>query len=157
MAVLTYTYPSTGSSTLANQDRASEVDRLFGRDIYFDVANELGANTQTTAAGDWMLCEEEVALRQAILRRIMTNPGEWQALPGYGVGARLFVKAKNTPAARAELEERIRGQLSQDSRIEKVERVVVEFITAGLKIAVVVTPKGRALRNRPLTASVQVT
>lgn len=149
--------PSPGSSGITPQERATQVDRLFGRDIWFDVRKGASANYEVTPAGDWKLVGGKEALRQAIIRRIITDPGEWQALPGYGVGARMFLKARNTRATRDELSERIRGQLLQDPRIERVDDVIVELTAGKLRIAVVVTPKGRSLRSDAVRASVEIT
>lgn len=149
--------PSAAFVSATAKNAAEQVARLFGNDIFFDVSNPGGANTKTSAAGDWILAGGREALRQAIIRRIITNPGEWAALPDYGVGARLFVKSRNTAATRNELEERIRGQVLQDPRVETVDEINVEFITDGLRLSVVITPKGQAARNEPLVASVEVT
>jgi hypothetical protein len=55
------------------------------------------------------------------MRRTITNPGEWKTKPNYGVGARLYVKAKDTPATRSELAARIRSQYLLDQRVESVD------------------------------------
>jgi len=146
-----------GSSGITPQERASQVDKLFGRDIWFDVRKGEDANYEITPGGDWKLAEGKVALRQAIIRRLITDPGEWQTLPDYGVGARMFVKSRNTRATRDELAERIRGQLLKDPRVERVDDVFVEIGADFVRIAVVVTPKGRQLRNEVVRASVEVT
>jgi phage baseplate assembly protein W len=130
---------------------------MYGRDLWFDVATPEGADTIVGPSGDWKLVEGREALRQALLRRILTNPGEWATLPDYGVGARLYVKAKYTRAMRDELTARISSQLMRDPRVERVEQVVVDQPEAGLlKITVQVTPKGRLLRDGPLVATVEV-
>jgi hypothetical protein len=134
----------------------TQLDRLFGRDIWFDVRGAEGANYEVTPAGDWKVAAGEECLRQAIIRRILTDPGEWSTLPEYGVGARMYVKARNTQASRDELSERIRGQLLQDYRIESVDTVEITVSASSLHISVIVTPKGRQLRNRPVRASVEV-
>jgi len=153
-----YTLPSVGAgaSGITPQERATQVDRLFGRDIWFDVRAGDSADYEITPGGDWKVAAGKVALRQAIIRRIITDPGEWQTLPGYGVGARMFVKSPNTRAVRDELAERIRGQLLQDPRIERVDEVFVEVTADSVRIAVVVTPKGRSLRTDSVRASVEV-
>lgn len=153
-----YSIPAAASSSsgVTSQDRASQIDKLFGKDLWFDVREAAGANYEVTAAGDWKTVQGHEALRQAIIRRIITDPGEWAALPGYGVGARMFVKARNTRATRDELSERIRGQLIQDPRIESVEAVAVEITAQSLRISVTVQPKGRSLRQEAVRASVEI-
>lgn len=151
-----YSLPAGAAGGVSAKDRATQLDKLFGKDIWFDVTQGGEADYEVTDAGDWKLAEGRVALRQAIIRRIITDPGEWQTLPNYGVGARMFVKAKNTRAARDELSERIRGQLLQDPRIEKVDAVNVEINPDSVRIAVTVTPKGQSIRNSPVRAAVEV-
>ncbi len=158
MPTPTYSYiVSQVTAGTLTPDRAKQLDELWGVDIYFDVSDEQGADTKSTNYGDYLIARGRTALRQAVIRRIITNPGEWRTLPDYGVGARLFVKARNTAAARQELEEKIRGQLKQEARIESVDQINIEQISGGLKISVVVTPVGQLERNRPLVANVEVT
>jgi phage baseplate assembly protein W len=150
MAKLTYTLDAPAKPSRPSP--ADQVDRLFGRDLFFD------GDTRTTPAGDWLLVDGREALRQALIRRVLTNPGEWKTLPDYGAGARMFVKAKDTRAARDELVSRIRGQLAAETRVGSVDQVAIERTPDGaLKVAVTVTPAGRAERARPVTASVEVT
>lgn len=151
-----YTLPAGVSGGVSAKDRATQQDKLFGRDIWFDVTQGGEADYEVTDAGDWLMASGVVALRQAIIRRIITDPGEWQTLPNYGVGARMFVKSKNTRAARDELAERIRGQLLQDPRVESVDSVDLEINPDNVRIAVVVTPKGQSIRNTPVRAAVEV-
>ena len=153
-----YSIPAAANSSsgVTSQDRASQLDKMFGKDIWFDLRKASGANYEVTPAGDWKTVQGAEALRQAIIRRIMTDPGEWAALPDYGVGARMFVKARNTRATRDELSERIRGQLIQDPRIESVETVDVAITSESLRISVVVQPKGRSLRHEAVRASVEI-
>ena len=135
---------------------AEQTSRRFGRDIWFDLTSG-DANLEVTAAGDWAVVEGRAALRQALIRRILTSPGEWQTLPDYGVGARTFVKSRDTPAAREELEERIRAQFAQETRVRSVEQVLVERLGDGLlRVSVTVIPAGEAFRRQPLIASVEV-
>lgn len=148
--------PGTGTSGISSRDRASQIDRFFGRDIWFDVRQGREADYVITDAGDWKVASGLVALRQAIIRRIITDPGEWQTLPNYGVGARMFVKAKNTRSARDELAQRIRGQLLQDDRIAAVNSVEVEINPTSVRIAVTITPKGQSLKNQPVRAAVEI-
>jgi phage baseplate assembly protein W len=130
--------------------------KLFGRDIWFDTADQTGADTQDAANGDWLLAEEKDALRQAVIRRIITSPGEWRTLPDYGVGARAYVKARNTRAVREELAGRIKQQLLREPRIASISSISVSQITGGLKIAVRVIARGRTLSSTPLDIIVEL-
>lgn len=159
MTTLSWTLPGfpTANTGLGAQAFAGQIDRLFGRDIWFDVTDAVtGADMIVTKAGDWAIVEGRKALRQWIVRFLITNPGEWQTLPEYGGGVRLFLKAKNTPAARDELTAKIRGGLARNPRIEKVDQIDVRFTSGVVRVRVVVIPKGEGKRNKPLTAAVEV-
>lgn len=127
----------------------------IGRDIWLDVSTAAGADRYVTARGDWKLCDAEVALRQSLLRRLVTNPGEWKTKPGYGVGARMYVKARNTRAVRDELAGRISSQFLEDERVICVDQVVVDLSVAGvLRIRSTIEARIRAARPNPLIFAV---
>lgn len=140
----TWTVPSGATTTTSVGDRADQRARLWGRDIWLDITGGNRADTITNHAGDLTIVEGAEALRQAVIRRIITAPGDWALLPNYGAGGRLYIKAKNTQANRDELAERIRAQLLQEQRIERVGQIIVENLedTPGIKISVQFVPKG---------------
>ena len=119
-------------------------DRLFGRDLFFDVSDANGADLKVAPSGDWLTVTGREALRQSVIRRLLTSPGEWRTKPDYGVGLRDFVKTKNTSTAREYLKTRIRSQLLKDTRIQEVRDVRFDTSVAStLRIAVYVVPKGQ--------------
>jgi phage baseplate assembly protein W len=128
-----------------------EVDRFFGRDIWYDVAAAHGPNSVVNRRGDWLVVSGVEALRQSLIRRFITDPGEWRTKPDYGAGARRFVKKRNDAAARAQLANRLRAQALRDRRVASVEAVVVEPGAGGvLRIMVRVIPKGAPARAIPI-------
>lgn len=137
--------PATPGTTIR------ELRRLWGRDVFFK-----NGDYSVGPAGDWLVVDREEALRQAIIRRVITDPGEWTTLPEYGIGARAFVKARKTRAVISELRERIRTQLLREPRIASVEQVDIESDISTLKISIKVLAKGRAERSEPLVISVEV-
>lgn len=121
------------TSGVVASDIADQVANFYGEDIWYDMAS---ADPQTgkadyvvTAAGDWALATGLDALRQALLRRLITSPGEWATLPDFGVGAPQYVKAPRTAANVAELEGRIRSQFMQDDRVQSVSTVDITDTT----------------------------
>lgn len=157
MSPFSFTLPGFGgASALPAADRISQVDRLFGRDLWLDVSQE-NADLLITPAKDWQTVRGREALRQSLLRRIITNPGEWATLPDFGCGARLFLKGKNTPARRDELANRIRSQFLRDPRVASVAQVVFESLpdNFGIKLMVDVIPRGQLSSGG--TLQVQVT
>jgi len=144
-----FSIPSGGSAASTQVgDRSDQHARMWGRDIWLDVNDGKHADVATTAAGDLALVTGREALRQAIIRRILTNPGEWALLPEYGCGARLYIKERNTQAKRDELAERIRTQLQLEPRVLRVVQVVIEALedAEGISINVQVDPRAK---NRP--------
>lgn len=155
--------PDSGASGLPASEQRSQDAVFFGEDIWFEIAAPdvtLGqADYVVTASGDLALATGHDALRQSLIRRLVTNPGEWPTLPSYGVGARLYVKARNTPSVRAELESKIRTQFLRDPRVHSVDLVSVVGLTdgsPGLKISISVTPRGRLRVDRPLSVQVEI-
>lgn len=155
------TSPSYGDVPASEQ--ATQEARFYGSDIWFDIAApdvQLGeANYVVTAAGDLALATGREALRQSLIRRLITAPGEWATLPDYGVGARAYVKAKNTRSVRAELESKIRAQFLRDPRVHSVDLVTVTQLddgSPGLKISIQVTPRGRLRTDKPLPVQLEI-
>lgn len=139
MSHLSWTLPPSSSTTPSPGTVTAQ--QLLGRDVWLDVTAAV-PELEVTAAGDWAMVEGREALRQSLLRRLLTSPGEWATLPDYGVGARLFVKKANTSANRDELAERIRAQFLSDRRVASVDGVVITTLPSGngIRVQVVVTP-----------------
>ena len=159
MSPFIFTFPQAdGSSALPAADRITQIDRLYGLDLWFDVSVE-NVDLLLTPGGDWQVVRGREALRQSLLRRIITNPGEWATLPDFGVGARLFVKGKNTQARRDELANRIRAQFLSDPRVESVAQIVVEALpdNFGIKISVEIVAKGKLEAGGTLAVQLEVT
>lgn len=152
--------PPNGAVTTPVTDTNAQAALFYGEDIWFDVTQGSVANYVVTAAGDWLSVSGIPALEQSLLRRTITNPGEWKTKPTYGVGARLYVKAKDTPATRAELAGRIRSQYLQDKRVESVDEIAIEKfsdgIGPGLRINVRYTPRGRLRTDKSETIVIEV-
>jgi hypothetical protein len=130
-------------------------DDLIARDIWYSLKGERGPEYVVTAHGDWKTVEGEEALRQSLIRAFITIPGEWQTNPGYGAGARAFLKAKNTKTNRDALAIRLRAQALRDDRVLKVDEVKVERVgDGGVRFTVMIVPKGRPERSIPVSVSV---
>lgn len=147
-------------SGLSDAAKAARDAAFFGEDIWYAAVHDDGSGEYViTPAGDLQVAVGREALRQALIRRLITRPDEWPTLPDYGVGALDYVKGKNTPSARAELEARVRSQFARDQRVERVDIVMVTPLddgSPGLKVSVQVTPRGRLRSDRPLAFSTEV-
>ncbi len=164
MTAPTWTIPPSpgGYVGVPASDEASQDAIFYGEDIYFDVSapDETGqADYIVNAAGDWTSVTGLEALRQSLLRRLITAPGEWATKPDYGCGARQFVKARNSEAVRAELASRIKAQFAKDPRVHSVDLVTVAQLddgSPGVKISIMVTPAGRLHTGAQLPVSVEI-
>ena len=137
---------------------ATPREKLLGKDIWFDLRQGLlRADYSVTPSGDWLAVSGEKALRQALLRRLLTSPGEWAFLPDYGVGARDFVKSRNDRPTRDRLAERIRSQFLRDPRVDAVESVAIEIQPELVRIAVRVRPKGVEQNKTTILVAAEVT
>lgn len=161
MTCFSWTLPSATSSgptsaAQADATLAGTMRALYGFDIWLDISNAAGPDRIVTAAGDWQVAVEREAVRQSLLRRTVTTPGEWKTKPGYGVGARAYVKKRATKATVDELVIAIRGQYLKDRRVEAVLAVTAEWTDVLLRLAVATRLKGDPLRDTPLLVTVQV-
>lgn len=115
-----------------------------GVDILFS------ASKKVTAAGDFQTVVGEENLRRAILRRLMTRPGTYRTKPTYGAGVPDFVKKLANAATLEDLQNRVRAQVQQDRRVDKVLTCVVTKETfgdqPGVRIVLTVQSKGRTLK-----------
>jgi hypothetical protein len=158
-----WTIPTPTSALVDASGVARAEETFFGRDIWFDIASpdvQLGeARYVVTPAGDWKPVTGEEALRQSLIRRLITNPGDLAWAPMFGVGAIQYVKARSVPSVRSELEGRIRSQFLADPRVQAVETVMISPLddgSPGIRILVTVTPKGRLRADKALPIALEV-
>jgi hypothetical protein len=94
---------------------AQAVTDLLGVDILFtEQGLVLGSN------GDYIEVAGVENLRRAVIRRLITKPGEYRPFPRYGVGIGTYVKRTMNTSRLAELKHLIIDNLSQEKRIDKV-------------------------------------
>lgn len=160
MTCYTWTLPQAGTSSApsvqADTSLAAAQRRLLGVDIWLDVSDGQNVDRIVTAARDWRLVEGEEAVRQSLLRRLMTSPGGWKTKPSYGVGARGFLKRPSTAATVDELAQRIVSQFMVDQRVEAVSAVTADWSDNLLRISVLVKLRGRVVNNKPLLVQAMV-
>lgn len=155
MSVYTWTLPgATGSTSTTTPEQEGPLGTFYGTDIWLDLAGRSGPDYVVTAGGDWKLAKGIAALRQSLLRRFMTDPGEWKTKgDDYGAGGRSFVKSRDTLAARQAFANRIRAQALKDTRVAQVNKIEIERFDGGARFKVVVVPKGDLSRSGPITVS----
>lgn len=158
MTCFTWTLPTAATSAApsvqANTSLVAAMRQLFGVDIWLNVADARNPDRIVTAARDWRLVDGDEAVRQSLLRRLVTAPGEWKTKPDYGVGARAYVKMPATKNTVDALANRIVAQYHRDKRVEEVSAVTVDWDSSGLFIVAVSTKlRGRSLTNKPFVVS----
>lgn len=95
-------------------------EEIYGRDIAFK------GDFIASAAGDIETIAGVENVKDAILRRLVTQPGSLVHRPNYGVGVKDFQNRLNSISTQRELAQRISEQLPQDPRVEKVVGMRVE-------------------------------
>jgi hypothetical protein len=154
MSTFSFTVPTAPSTAKAKAITRREL--LYGKDISYNVREVLSPNMEVTPSGDWATVAGRECLRQSLIRRLITEPGEWTTNPTYGVGALGFVKARDSAGNRDELERRIRSQFAIDQRVKTVDSV--QFIRGenSIKVVVRVTPVAELDSSASLTISHEV-
>ena len=79
-----------------------------------DLSHWWGSDLLVSATGDLAVSESTKLTQQRVLRRLLTNPGDYIWQPSYGGGLARFVGA---PGDAAMVEAVIRGQLSLEAEV----------------------------------------
>lgn len=93
-----------------------------------DLAHDFGADLQWGATGDLALAAGPDAGRQRVLRRLLTNRGDYLWDLGYGAGLAGFV---GEPAAVPRVRAVIRGQIFREAAVARTPEPVIETEPAG--------------------------
>lgn len=112
---------------------------LFGEDLLFT------DDLQVTASGDYATVDGVAAVKQALLNRILTSPGEYAPFPDYGVGIRNWVKKRLSRADIDSLRTLILDQAVKEDRIERILEVSVERADQGESTGIQITVRAVVL------------
>lgn len=88
-----------------------------------DAAQLYGGDLSIAAAGDLATVDGPVLGQQRVLRRLLTNPGDYLWNPGYGAGLGQFV---GRPANAARIRSVIRSQLFQESVVAQTPAPTID-------------------------------
>ena len=88
-----------------------------------DLSHEFGADLVVGSTGDIALAEGAALGRQRVLRRLLTNPGDYIWQPEYGAGLGRFVGA---PAAPERIRAVVRSQIFRERAVARSPEPVVE-------------------------------
>jgi len=100
-----------------------------------ELFHQWGGDLALTAGGDLALASGTTEGRQRVLRRILTNPGNYVFDPPYGGGAQALVGSLATPQA---VEAAMRSQMLQEQAVAQAPTpaVAVTPIPNGLNISI---------------------
>ena len=90
-----------------------------------DLSHEFGADIVAGPTGDLALSEGVALGRQRVLRRLLTNPGEYIWQPEYGAGLGQFV---GQPASAARIRAVVRSQIFREAAVARSPEPVVEVL-----------------------------
>lgn len=88
-----------------------------------DVAHVYGGDLALGAGGDLAVADGAALGRQRVLRRLLTNPGDYLWNPHYGAGLARFV---GQPANAARIRSVIRAQIFQERAVARRPEPVIE-------------------------------
>lgn len=91
-----------------------------------DIAHLWGEDVQTSATGDLLAVNGTDLGTQRVLRRLLTNPGDYIWQPDYGAGLRRFIgQTTNVDAIRAA----IRSQIFKESVVARTPEPSIDVST----------------------------
>ena len=93
-----------------------------------DLSHEFGADLEAGPTGDLAVAQGAAQGRQRVLRRLLTNPGDYIWQPEYGAGLGRFVGA---PAAPERIRAVVRSQIFREPAVARSPEPVVEVQADG--------------------------
>ncbi|MCC6717369.1 MAG: hypothetical protein IT555_05750 [Acetobacteraceae bacterium] len=100
-----------------------------------DLFHEFGDDLVAGPSGDLALAEAAALGRQRVLRRLLTNPGDYIWQPDYGAGLARFI---GQPASAARIRAVVRSQIFRERAVARSPEPVVD-VQAGSDGRVFVT------------------
>ena len=89
-----------------------------------DIGHKWGADLDVGPTGDLAVVEQSLKGEQRILRRLLTNPGDYIWALNYGAGLSRFV---GDPSAEGRIQAVIRSQMALESSVSRYPNVSVRF------------------------------
>lgn len=100
-----------------------------------DISHYWGSDIGVSAVGDLGLAADTLRGQQRVLRRLLTNPGDYIFHPTYGAGLARYV---GSTASVDEIKALIRGQMLLEEAVAKTPAPVIKVsrITSGVAVQV---------------------
>lgn len=89
-----------------------------------DLFHQYGSDLMVAAGGDAALATAEIAGQQRVLRRLLTNPGDYLWNPVYGAGIGQFV---GQPLQVDRIRSVIRGQIFQEAAVARTPEPAIDI------------------------------
>jgi phage baseplate assembly protein W len=98
-----------------------------------DLSQFWGSDLDLSATGGLALVTAADRSKQRVLRRLLTNPGDYIFHPTYGAGLRQFI-GQNVDLAKAKAV--VRGQMKREASVSQVQEptVIISPIENGLQV-----------------------
>lgn len=108
----------------------------FGGDLSFGPTVDV--STSGISGGDFDFLVDRDELIQRIIRRLLTDPGEWIPFPNYGAGLRRYVDETLTVVLANKIKNTILGQLLQEPDVSEapLPSVALSTIPNGIFVAI---------------------
>lgn len=88
-----------------------------------DIAQQWGADLAIGNTGDLAIVGGTALGQQRILRRLLTNPGDYIWQPGYGAGLARFI---GQPANILQIRALVRSQIFKEASVARIPEPVIE-------------------------------
>jgi hypothetical protein len=88
-----------------------------------DLWHQFGSDLMVGATGDVAAVTGALAGQQRVLRRLLTNPGDYIWQPGYGAGLGQFV---GSPAPAAQIRAVVRSQIFKEAAVARTPEPIVD-------------------------------
>jgi len=91
-----------------------------------ELYHQFGADLALGATGDLAIASGTTAGQQRVLRRLLTNPGDYIWQPDYGAGLGQFV---GQPVSTAQIRAVIRSQIFKEAAVARTPEPVIDVST----------------------------
>ena len=91
-----------------------------------ELYHQFGADLAVGATGDLAVASGTVAGQQRVLRRLLTNPGDYIWQPDYGAGLGQFV---GQPVSTAQIRAVIRSQIFKEAAVARTPEPMIDVST----------------------------
>ena len=89
-----------------------------------DISHQFGADLALSATGDLAMATGALLTQQRVLKRLLTNPGDYIWNPDYGAGLAAFV---GQPASTARIASVIRSQIFKEAAVGRTPEPLIDI------------------------------